>query len=320
MKILFVGLGVIGSTYGYIFKKSGAEVEHFIRKESKNFSINELKIDLLDGRTDKKGKDINDIYQVTKRTTNTKFDIIFVSVPEGGIQEVVDSLKAERIEGTILLACGIWENKDKLNEMMSGYKYILGYPVAGGNKNKDVLTCCLFDNFMLESKEKSDIPNYDDFEKLFASSNITLEKPYDMLEWIWLHMAINAGVTSTAGKYGDINNTSIAAEQLMNSSKQLSEVILTIRETCKIIESRGLNLKNYRNEIFAYYFPSKIAGLIMKKMFAGNILTRKIMTLHNDIKDLIFVCQKCYECAEENQIDAPRFKENYNAVMKKYNS
>ena len=28
---------------------------------------------------------------------------------------------------------------------------------------------------------------------------------YDMIEWIWIHMAINAGVTSTAGRNGKID-------------------------------------------------------------------------------------------------------------------
>ena len=53
---------------------------------------------------------------------------------------------------------------------------------------------------MIESKNKTTISNYEAISNLFKSSNIKLEKPYDMLEWIWIHMAINAAVISVIGK------------------------------------------------------------------------------------------------------------------------
>jgi len=69
-----------------------------------------------------------------------------------------------------------------------------------------------------------------------------------MLEWIWLHMAINAGVVSIAAKYADMDNPTEAAENLMSSSKLLAEAVCAIRETSKIIKARGVNLKHYRND------------------------------------------------------------------------
>gem|GEM_PF-3814209 len=35
MKILILGLGVIGTTYAYLFQKAGAETEHFIRESKR---------------------------------------------------------------------------------------------------------------------------------------------------------------------------------------------------------------------------------------------------------------------------------------------
>ena len=60
MKILVVGLGVIGTTYAYLFEKAGHEVEHFIREDSDKNSIEMLEVDLLDGRTDKYGNQVRD--------------------------------------------------------------------------------------------------------------------------------------------------------------------------------------------------------------------------------------------------------------------
>jgi 2-dehydropantoate 2-reductase len=317
LNILIIGLGVIGTTYGYVFSKAGPTVEHYIRKTSKNYNIEKLNVEILDGRFESKGKQSSDTYIVNKASKKV-YDFIFVAIPSGNIQSVIEVLDNEEIKGTIILACGIWENHDYVNNLMAKKDYILGYPVAGGNIDNGTLNCCVFDHFMLESKEKSNISNYDELLGLFSSSNVTLEHPYDMLEWIWLHMAINAGVVSVAGKYGDINNVSESAEKLMNSTKKLSEAVKSIRETSKIVESRGVTLKRYNNELIAYKLPTIISSPIMKRMFATNILTRKIMTLHSNLQDLLFVCRCVYDEGKQNGVSAPIFYKNYDIVKSNF--
>ena len=55
MNILVVGLGVIGTTYGYLFHEAGHDVEHLVRASSARAAVDSLDIELLDGRTDSKG-------------------------------------------------------------------------------------------------------------------------------------------------------------------------------------------------------------------------------------------------------------------------
>ncbi|SDO78988.1 ketopantoate reductase [Streptococcus equinus] len=314
MKILVVGLGVIGTTYAYLFEKAGHEVEHFIRESSDKKDIKMLDIDLLDGRTAKQGVMTSDVYDV-KHCSQKEYDFIFVSVPSGKIGNVVKSLDDLHIKGTVILACGIWENKESLDALMSGRDYVLGYPVAGGHCTLTHLEACVFDHFMLEKEEKTAIPNYADLERLFLDCRIKLEKPYDMLEWIWLHMAINAAVVSVAGKYGDVSQPSASAEKLMNSSASLKQAVLAIREISAIIAARGVLLKHYRNELLAYRLPTFISVPLMKNMFAKNILTRKIMTLHGNIDDLLFVCQSVYDCGKANHVKAPLFYDSCQSVL-----
>lgn len=132
-----------------------------------------------------------------------------------------------------------------------------------------------------------------------------------MVEWIWLHMAINAGVITTASKYGNMSDTTQSARNVMNSISALSETVLTIRETIKIVQARGVSLNNYNNELIAYKIPSKLAGLIMKRMFKTNELTRSIMELHNNIRDLMYVCKSVYDTGRELGVKTPLFSEKY---------
>ncbi|MDO4641091.1 MAG: 2-dehydropantoate 2-reductase N-terminal domain-containing protein [Neisseria sp.] len=316
MNILVVGLGTIGSIYGYVFQKSGHEVVHYLRKGSPKASIRELQVDLLDGRTEKEGGQHSDSYHV-KHGSAKYYDFIFVSVPSGGIASVLDSLEADGISGTLLFACGIWEDHSYVEKLVKGRPYILGYPVAGGNIVGNKLSCCLFDHFILEREEKAAISNYQELARLFADCQIKLEQPYDMLEWIWLHMAINAGVISVMGKFGDVRDTTAAAEMLMDSVHYLKEAVKAIRETSQIVASPGVNLKNYKNELLPYKLPTFISAPLMKRMFAKKVLTRKIMTLHGNTQDLLFVCKCLYDSGKENQVRAPNFYENYEKTFER---
>lgn len=316
MDVLIVGLGVIGTSYGYVFNESGVNVEHYIRKNSSKAKLTDLNVEFFDGRNKENDISFKNTYRVIP-CSKKKYDFIFVSVPSGGIESVITDLNNDGIQGTIILCCGIWYDKEKLNLITKGRKYILGYPVAGGNIIKNKLTFCLFDNFMIEKRDKSDISNYDDLVKLFTNCDIKLESPYDMLEWIWLHMAINAGIGVIAGSYGDINDTSSAAENLMDSNRLLRKGILAIRETIRIVQSRGVKLSHYSNELLICKVPAIISAPIMKRMFLKNILARKIMTLHGNISDLVFVYKSLYDTGKANSVNAPIFYNNYEKIINK---
>ena len=156
---------------------------------------------------------------------------------------------------------------------------------------EDHLDGVLFDHLMLESEQKAHISNYSDLTTLLSSADLKWEVPHDMVEWIWIHMAINAGVTSTAARSGNLENPEELALNLMNSSSELSLAIKAIREALKVVEARGVNLKLYKAELLPYKIPAWIAGKAMKIMFAKNELTRKIMTLHKDEQDIFYCCQ-----------------------------
>ena len=241
---LVVGLGVIGTTYGLVFKQAGHNVEHYIREGSRKRNIKRLSVSLLDGRKTTKGIETTSEYTVLT-CSKRAYDMIVISITQGKIADVMQEIKHAGIAGTVLLCCNIWYDKQQLHEMMTGYHYVLGFPVAGGSLRKGdteedmKLDACLFNHFMLEREDHTTIPNYQNIYQLFTSCNIKLEHPHDMLEWTWIHMAVNAAVISVAGKHGDITNSSEAARRLMNSVSLLKNVIKVIRETTKIVASRG---------------------------------------------------------------------------------
>ena len=285
-----------------------------MREGSKRKGIKTLQVNLLDGRKSQKGMAYRKRYDV-EICSKRDYDLIIISVAQGRIDDVMQLLNREKINGTILLCCNLWHDKPCLDKVMRGYNYILGFPVAGGridykeeeDGTEGKLDCCLFDHFMLETEYKANIPNYEAICSLFESCNIKLEKPYDMLEWIWIHMAINAAVISVIAKNGDIKDSRRSAQKLMDSTKLLSVAVKAIRETTRIVATRGIDMKHYRNELWMYKIPSYVSAVFMKRMFANNTLTRRIMELHGNIDDLLYICNSVYKQGKQNNISAPIF-------------
>ena len=53
----------------------------------------------------------------------------------------------------------------------------------------------------------------------------------------------------------------------------------------------------------------------MKKLFAGNELTSRIMTLHNDVKDILYGCRCVYDEGRKHDLELPLFYGNMNRVF-----
>ena len=314
MKIAILGLGVIGTTYAYAFQKAGHQVEHVLRDSKRNNAPKSLSVDLLDGRYHSKGENKHDTYEVHVAESVLEYDFIFLSVRHGFIKEAVETLRKNNIKGTLVFFCNFWNTRKDVQEWAGDYDYILAFPTAGGHMQEDHLDGVLFDHLMLEGEQKAHISNYADLTTLLTSADLKWEVPHDMVEWIWIHMAINASVTSTAARSGNLENPEELALNLMNSSSELSLAIKAIREALKVVEARGVNLKLYKAELLPYKIPAWIAGKAMKIMFAKNELTRKIMTLHNDKQDIFYCCQSVYQTGQELGVKMPILEANMKGI------
>ncbi len=315
MKICILGLGVIGTTYGYALQKAGHQVEHWIREHKRASAPARLSVEILDGRYNKKGEEKKDNYEILLAEKNTDYDLIIMSVASGAVQNAMETITANHLNGSVLLFCNFWNSRAEIQTIFDTRPFVIGFPTAGGHMGHDTLNCVLFDHIMLESNEKTNIPNYPDLLALLQSAGLKAEIPYDMTEWIWLHMAINAGVTSTAAQNGNVDDPRQLALNLMGDSRMIKEAIRTIRETIKAVSARGVDLKKYRGEVMPYRLPAPISSVVMKRMFANNELTSRIMTLHNDIKDILYGCSCVYQTAKEEHLDLPRYYDKMDRIL-----
>ena len=315
MKIGILGLGVIGTTYAYAFQKAGHETYHIVREEKRASMPDKISVHLLDGRYNNKGEEKDDEYKVLPAMDGDEFDFILISVASGKLENAVRTIRNRSLKGTIILFCNFWNERKEVEAVLGDMEYIAAFPTAGGHMEDGKLNCVLFDHIMLESETKASASNYNELISMLNSADIKQEIPHDMFEWIWIHMAINAGVTSTAAREGGIDDPNRLARELMGDSKALTIAVKSIRETVRTVEARGVDLRLYKNELMPYKIPADIAGIAMKRLFAGNELTSRIMTLHNDINDIMYGCRCVYDEGKKHNLDLPLFYGNMDRVL-----
>lgn len=308
MRILVLGLGVIGTTYGYLLREAGHTVEHILRPDSPGAAVEQLRIDLLDGRKNSHGELTHGTYRVQPAPVGASYDLVLVSTGSLQLPGVLRTLDDHIGASPILMLSGIWETRESLEQLLQGRDFALGYPVAGGSMDLDArsLNAVVFDHLQLDGPDRPSRARTAAVEA-FTSAGILPEYPTDMLEWIWVHMAINAGVITAAAVDADMSNPAQAAEALMDDSRRLRLAIRLVRECLTIVAARGVNLRRYRSEIAPFRIPTMIAAPLMKRMFASNELTRRIMLLHANPSDLSYVCGSVYREGQALGVSTPRF-------------
>lgn len=315
MKILVFGCGAIGTIYGYLLAEAGNEVIHFVRESRAGQLAEGIAISLLDGRDGKNIKEIRDSYKLRTITAFEKqeaYDLILVSVKHGSLDGALEILKNNPVTGDILFFNGLWEDYSHLDGFLDRSRYLWGYPVAGGNIDYNLrkLEGAVLDHIILGEIDGSITDRYNKIEKIFSGAGIKAEAPRNVLHWIWVHMAINAGIISTAMKYG-------SAAAFMDSAKALREGINTVRETLRIAEARGVSLEDYRDEVRLFHMPPVIAGTLFKFFFRTNVLSRRIMELHNNPEDLYELCSDVYNTGMQLKISTPLFEEKKEYFLNK---
>ena len=157
MKILVVGSGVIGTTYGWQLSIRGNEMTHFIRGVSAEaIEKNGIPIRCLDLRGFRE-KEIRTVYRpviVKEIPQRHDYELIIVPVNSHQLAGVLPLVKARAGGATVMVLQNIRPgDEDLIARHLEDMHYLIGYPFkTGGGRDENGIDTVIFGNFLSNTK------------------------------------------------------------------------------------------------------------------------------------------------------------------------
>ena len=241
MHIMVVGLGVIGTGYGWVFSDAGHQVSHLVRKGRAAGAPSEIAIDLLDTRGG-----AETVRKVTYRPAVTETaaglgtpDLIMVPVKHYQLVDTVRELRQALPDTRLLLFAATWEGVEEVDGLLGPDDFAWGYSSATGGHGGDELVLNLSPDYRCGPLHGVEPSWAGDVTDLFASAGIRPDRKPDMADWLLVHFAQAAGTIGTALAVG-------GQQELLEDEAALRELCVpAVRECFAVLAARGVDAALY---------------------------------------------------------------------------
>jgi len=254
MRVLIVGRGVVGTIYGWALSQAGIDVTHVVRKDG--LPVTEA-MDLLDLRSGHpKHTQVTYVPKTVRQISRSDaFDLVVVATKHYQAAQAIRQYLPDVPRATFLLFTANWDGTEEIDRLLPRSSVLWGYAAAtGGLDANGILIATLNPTVRLGTLEGSDPDKFKVVTELFQAAGFTLDIKPNIIEWLWVHHAINAGGIGFALWSGGI-------AEATRSLKTLRLGVWAIREALHVVTARGVDLKRYPDAGSVLNTPAWIAAL-----------------------------------------------------------
>jgi 2-dehydropantoate 2-reductase len=274
MKTLIVGLGNIGTIYGWALSEAGIDVTHVVRAGWVNLYEKGVKLDVPDLRDGHPDSPRATYHPKITEELSTADGYELVVVPTRGYQlaDAVGKYKDLTGESTFLLFGANWEGPQEIDKLLPRSRYLWGLAAAnGGRSEDDTLVVNLRYDYRLGALEGSSHDKLEAVIELFGKADLRPDLKENIIEWLWVHYAINAGLVGTALYAGGI-------EELANDEALMLFMMHAVRDSLKVLEKRGVDVTRYPDtrpylEDPIGEFPASYANGILNTAYGQRVVS-----------------------------------------------
>ncbi|PKN88952.1 MAG: ketopantoate reductase family protein [Deltaproteobacteria bacterium HGW-Deltaproteobacteria-1] len=255
MKILTIGVGVIGTTYSWQLQKAGFDLTHYVRKnKTDEYRSRGIEIHCLDLRNSA-GIELKDIYRpnfVDDFSANNGFDYILVSVNSNQLADLLPQLSLKSGNATIVFLQNLRPGDDEMiDQFLDKTRYVIAYPFkAGGGRTGNTIETVIFgmnlSNTVLGTRDGQVTQRVKTLYKMLKKANMNPQIipniiPYVRTHYVWAACCVAAYIK--AGTYDNFKK-----------SKAIKESYLAMREGWEICMKQGINPRKVAPTKY-YYLP-----------------------------------------------------------------
>ena len=254
MRVLIIGRGVVGTIYGWALSKVGVDVTHVVRKEGLPETVT---LDLLDLRPGySKHTRVSYVPKtVGQISPSDGFDLVIVATKHYQAAEAVRQYLPGAPRATFLMFTANWDGIGGIDRLLPRSSILWGYAAAsGGPDAQDVLIATVNPTVRFGMLEGSDPEKFKAVTELFQRAGFSLDIKPNIIEWLWVHHAINAGGIGICLWAGGI-------VEATRSFRTLRLGTLAIREALDVVAARGVDLERYPDARNVLNTPVWLAGL-----------------------------------------------------------
>lgn len=268
MKVLIIGAGVIGTVYGWALSEAGCDITHYVRPGRSIKYKSGIIMDVLDSRKNHKKKYIGK-YNVKTTEILTKpnsFDLVIIPTKPYQLEEALRTVVSKINDTDILLLTQNWYGTDIIDTIIPQSEYIFGDAKAGGTFEGNRLKCAIFPSIDIGQVGGQKSPCLAKVTKLFEEGRIKPTIQENILHYIWIQYAINAGFWPALVRAGGIG-------QLLKDRKTGDLTLFAVKECLEVVSKRGVDLRKYP-DVKMYsntsFLARRIAEIVLNIMFRFN--------------------------------------------------
>jgi 2-dehydropantoate 2-reductase len=241
MKTLIVGVGNVGVIYGWALSETGADTTHVVRKESVDKYSGDIKIDVMDMRGDSlinyhtsyRPRIIDDV------APEEGYDLVIVATNHFQAANAVRQYRDFVPGADFLMFTANWAGTGEIDELLPRSRYLWGFSVSSGGRSGDgVLHANIQKQYRIGELDGSRTARLEKIIELFGRAGFKPDIKSNIIEWQWVHHAIDAGVIGTALCMGGIPG----------KDKDLEVWVLMVRavkDALAVLEKRGVDVRAY---------------------------------------------------------------------------
>jgi len=255
MKVLIVGRGVVGTIYGWALSKAGIDVTHVVRKEGLPATDT---LDLLDLRP---GYPKNTQASYAAKTVgqispSDGFDLVIVATKHYQAAQAIRQYLPGAPGATFLLFTANWDGTEEIDRLLPRSSILWGYAAAsGGPDAQGILIATVNPTVRFGMLEGSDPGKFKAVSELFQRAGFSLDIKSNIIEWLWVHHAINAGTIAIGLWAGGIAEATRSLQAFRLGP-------LATREALDVVAARGVDLQQYPDARSVLNMPAWLAGFL----------------------------------------------------------
>jgi 2-dehydropantoate 2-reductase len=305
MKILVVGVGVIGAIYGWALSEAGHDVTHFVKPGRRDQLKGGIHLDIVD---DRKGHKKNVITRYALKCLEAiaptdRYELILLPIHFYQVEGALQTLVPVSADALFLHFGSNWNGTELIDKYLTRDRYLMGFPYSGGLiQNGDYVTWLGPKVYLGEVDGNQHTEKVEYVKSLFAQANLNADVLDNILHMLWTSHAGAVGISAGIAKSQEVVPF-LRDRALMF---QCYDIVQELYELCRL---REVDPNRYPEQSFLFRIPAWLFIPVFRLFCIYNVGVQRAMAhFIKPAQDTGALCEAMQKTAQELNFDLPRTK------------